>query len=164
MNTSPPSWQEKLIHDLPRLGHRNWIAIVDSAYPWQNASGIDLIETGAEQLEVVRAVLHAIDAARHVRPLIYLDAELSHLPEEDAPGIGAYREALGRLVEKHQPQAQPHDQIIAQLGEAGEAFRILIFKTNLTLPYTSVFLQLDCGYWSAAAENRLRARVRATSS
>jgi hypothetical protein len=29
-------------------------------------------------------------------------------------------------------------------------------KTNLTLPYTSVFLQIDCGYWSADAERRLR--------
>jgi hypothetical protein len=26
----------------------------------------------------------------------------------------------------------------------------------MTLPYTSVFLQLDCGYWSADAERRLR--------
>ena len=33
------SWQEKLEEQLPLLGHRNWILIVDSAYPLQNASG-----------------------------------------------------------------------------------------------------------------------------
>jgi hypothetical protein len=26
----------------------------------------------------------------------------------------------------------------------------------MTLPYTSVFLQLDCGYWNADQESRLR--------
>jgi hypothetical protein len=30
------------------------------------------------------------------------------------------------------------------------------------LPYTSVFIQLDCGYWSAEAEQRLRAAFSAT--
>lgn len=31
----------------------------------------------------------------------------------------------------------------------------------MTLPYTSVFLQLECGYWNAASEKRLRALVPA---
>jgi hypothetical protein len=35
-------------------------------------------------------------------------------------------------------------------------YQILILKTTLTIPYTTVFLQLDCGYWSDAAEKRLR--------
>jgi hypothetical protein len=32
--------------------------------------------------------------------------------------------------------------------------------TNLTLPYTSVFLELDCGYWSPEAEQRLRDAIK----
>jgi len=36
------------------------------------------------------------------------------------------------------------------------SFNVLIIKTNLTLPYTSVFFQLECGYWNAAAEENLR--------
>lgn len=31
--------------------------------------------------------------------------------------------------------------------------------TNMTLPYTSVFLQLDCAYWKREAEQQLRARM-----
>jgi hypothetical protein len=26
----------------------------------------------------------------------------------------------------------------------------------MTIPYTSVFFELDCGYWNAEAEQRLR--------
>ena len=32
-------WQTKLKKELPLLGHRNWIVIADSAYPWQTAPG-----------------------------------------------------------------------------------------------------------------------------
>jgi hypothetical protein len=29
----------------------------------------------------------------------------------------------------------------------------------MTIPYSSVFIRLDCKYWSADAEKRLRARM-----
>jgi hypothetical protein len=31
-----------------------------------------------------------------------------------------------------------------------------VIKTNCTMPYTSVFLQLDCAYWGAEDEQLLR--------
>ena len=50
----------------------------------------------------------------------------------------------------------PHEQIIHKLDQAAEMFRVLILKTDGTIPYTSVFFELDCGYWNADAEQRLR--------
>jgi len=32
--------------------------------------------------------------------------------------------------------------------------------TKICIPYTSVFLQLECGYWNGEAEHRLRAAMR----
>jgi hypothetical protein len=37
---------------------------------------------------------------------------------------------------------------------------VLILKTSATIPYTSVFLQLNCRYWSDDAEARLRAAMQ----
>jgi hypothetical protein len=150
------SWQKTLKQQLPLLGHRNWIVIADSAYPWQTAPGIETINTGASQLEVIHAVLQALGEVQHVRPIIYLDAEMPHVPEADAPGITAYREALTKLLGSHEAQSLPHEKIIAKLDDAGKTFHVLLLKTNLTIPYTSVFLQLDCAYWNADAEKRLR--------
>ena len=48
------------------------------------------------------------------------------------------------------------------LDAAGRAFRVLLLKTTLALPYTSVFVELDCGYWSAEAEAALRAAIAAS--
>jgi hypothetical protein len=44
-----------------------------------------------------------------------------------------------------------HEEIIARLDRAGKLFRILILKSTLAIPYSSVFLELDCGYWSEEA-------------
>ncbi len=156
-------WRAKLENQLPLLGHRNWIVIADSAYPWQTAEGIETVYTDADQIEVIKAVLEALAKTRHVRPIVYIDAELRHVPEEHARGIAAYREELGKVLAKWDARSLPHDQIIAKLDEAGKTFHILVLKTRLTLPYTSVFLQLDCGYWNADAEEQLRETIEAAA-
>ena len=53
----------------------------------------------------------------------------------------------------------PHDEIISKLDHAARMFSILIVKSTMTIPYTSVFIELDCGYWNADAEARLRSRI-----
>ena len=150
------SWQGILQQRLPLLGHRNWIVVADAAYPWQTAPGIETLSTGGAQIDVLRAVLNAVEVAPHLRPIIYTDAELPFLREEDAPGIGAYRDELRTILGGRPVESLPHDEIIKLLDEAGRAFHVLLLKTTLALPYTSVFVQLDCGYWNAGAEQRLR--------
>ncbi len=151
-----PGWRQRLTEELPLLGHRNWIAVVDSAYPLQTSA---TVETNASQLDVVRAVLEQLGKAKHVRPIIFTDAELKLVPETDAAGVTAYREALSNLLGKTDVQSLPHEEIISKLDEAGKTFHVLVLKTNMTIPYTSVFIRLECGYWSADAEKRLRERM-----
>ena len=152
-------WRARVTEELPLLGHRNWIAVVDSAYPLQTSTGIETIETNADQLDVVRAVLDQVGKAKHVRPVVFTDAELKFVPEGDAKGVTAYREALSSLLGKTDVQSLPHEQIISKLDEAGKTFHILVLKTNLTIPYTSVFIRLDCGYWTDEDEKRLREKM-----
>lgn len=158
-HASSTEWRTKLSDELPLLGHRNWIAVVDSAYPLQTSAGIETIETNADQLSVVTTVLDQISKARHIRPVIFTDAELAAVPESDAAGVTAYRDALRNVLAGRETQSLPHDDIIAKLDEAGRTFHILVLKTNLTIPYTSVFVRLDCGYWSAEQEKRLREKM-----
>ena len=157
-----PAWRATLDERLPLLGHRNWIVVADSAYPWQASAGIETIDTGADHVAVVRGVLEAIAGSRHVRPVVHLDAELPFVPEAHAPGITIFREALTAALSGLASIPLPHEEIIARLDEAGRAFRILLLKTTLALPYTSVFVELDCGYWSAEAEAALRAAIAAS--
>jgi len=156
---SAADWKEKLQKELPLLGHRNWIVVADSAYPLQTAPGIETIFVDADQLEVVKGVIAELAKTKHVKPAIYTDAEMQFVAEKNAPGIGAYREALGKILANQPVQVLPHEQIIAKLDEAGKTFKVLIIKTTLTKPYTSVFFQLQCGYWNADSEAELRKAI-----
>jgi D-ribose pyranose/furanose isomerase RbsD len=159
----PAPWRAKLAETLPLLGHRNWILIVDSAYPLQVSPGVETIETGASQVEVVQAVLHAIDRSIHVRPVITMDAELPFVPEQDAPGVTAYRSEISDLLRNYAVSSLPHQQLLAQIGQTGAQYQVLVLKTTMAIPYTSVFIRLDCKYWSDDAEQRLRAKMGATN-
>ena len=154
-----PAWRTKLSEAMPLLGHRNWILVVDSAYPLQVAPGIETIETNTGQIEVVRAVLREIDRSPQVRPVVFMDAELPFVTDEDAPGVTTYRAEVKPLLQDFPVEQKPHEEIISDIDDAGKTFRVLVLKTNMTIPYTSVFIRLDCKYWSADQEKRLRAKM-----
>jgi L-fucose mutarotase/ribose pyranase (RbsD/FucU family) len=157
----PASWQAKVAQALPLLGHRNWILIVDSAYPLQASPGIETIDTGAPLTEVLRAVLTEIDNSEHVRPDIYMDAELPFVPDQDAPGASQYRGNIADMLRAYPVQSLPHDKLIARVDDEAKTFQVLVLKTNMTIPYSSVFIHLNCKYWSDEAEARLRAKMGA---
>jgi len=157
---SEADWRPLLADEMPVLGHRNWIVIADSAYPAQSNPGVETIYTGAGQLAVVKGVLAALDKTKHVRPVVHLDAELPHVPEGHAPGVAAYRTELNQLLQGRRVTSLPHDELIAKLDAAAKLFRILVLKTDLTIPYTSVFVELECGYWSPEAEQALREAMK----
>ncbi len=157
------SWVETLRQRIPLYGHRNWIVVADSAYPQQSNEGIETLVSGADQVDVLKEVLAALASSKHVRPIIYTDRELQFLPETDAPGVTEYRRQLATIFGDQKINVLPHEQIIKRLGEVSQSFRVLIIKTNMTVPYTSVFLQLDCAYWNPDAEARLRATLAANS-
>jgi len=154
-----PEWQTRLLQILPLLGHRNWIMIVDSAYPLQSSPGVETLETNGDQLEVLRQVLSAIDDSIHVRPIVYMDAELPFVPEKDAPGVTEYREGIKTALAGHKITALPHEQILAKVDEVGKTFHIVVLKTKMAVPYTSVFLELRAKYWNDDAEAQMRKAI-----
>jgi len=152
-------WECRLTALLPLFGHRNWVVVADAAYPAQSNAGIETIVADADQLQVIRSVRDAIAASKHISANIYLDRELEFVNEKDATGVARYRENLTALLDGLEILRLPHEEIIAKLDKSARLFRILIVKTELTIPYTSVFFELDCGYWNAEAEERLRAAI-----
>ncbi len=153
-------WRTLLKQRISAFGHRNWIVVADAAYPVHSSPGIETVVTGADQLTVLKAVLDELGHSTHVRPRVILDAELPYVPEKDAPGVEKYRADLRDLLEdRPRPQSVDHEEILSLLDSSASAFKVLILKTSLTIPYTSVFLQLDCGYWSREADDRMRAAM-----
>src|SRR6267142_3665839 len=120
-HAATPDWNKQLIETMPRLGHRNWILIVDSAYPLQTSPGVETVETNAAQLDVVRTVLTEIENSIHVRPVVFMDPELPFISDSDAPGVSAYRSEIGELLHKLSVQSRRHETLISDIEEAGKA-------------------------------------------
>jgi hypothetical protein len=152
-------WKARVAQSMPLMGHRNWILVVDSAYPLQASPGVETIETNANQLDVLRYVLGSINSSIHVRPLIYMDKELPFVGDDDAPGASAYRDQVQKMLADYTIEPMLHERVINQIDETSKEFHVLVLKTTMTIPYSSVFIRLDCKYWSADAEKRMRQRM-----
>jgi len=155
-----PTWMDTLNGYLPALGHRNWIVIADSAFPLQISPGIETIVTGEDHFAVLDKVLKAVDAAKHIRPKIWLDKELGFVTEDLAPGADEARRRLDEALKGRDAKPVLHADLIARLDEVGKTFKIVMVKTTLAVPYTTVFLELDCGYWPADNEAKMREKMK----
>jgi L-fucose mutarotase/ribose pyranase (RbsD/FucU family) len=154
------NWKDILKDRLLLYGHRNWLVIADSAYPAQSRQAIETIVVDDEQITVLEQTLAIMGGCKHIEANIYTDRELNFIGDDDAPGISSYRQKLGALLKGHQVRTLPHEEIISTLDRVGEKFRVLLIKTNMRIPYTSLFLELECGYWNPDAEKRLRISMR----
>lgn len=152
----PAKWEAELETRLPLYGHRNWIVIADSAYPAHANAGIEAIFAEGNHLDVLETVLRRIGAHAHLCVQAHTDLELQFVSENDAPGVANLRHGLEVLLGSSHPKATPHEELIAKLDQSARTFRILIVKTGLAIPYSSIFLELGCGYWNPQAEQRMR--------
>lgn len=154
------AWMDALAGYLPALGHRNWVVVADSAFPLQISPGIETIVTGEDHFAVLAKVLQAVDGAKHIRPKIWLDKELGFVTEDLAPGAGEVRRRLDEALMGRGAAPVLHEELIAKLDQAGRAFKIVMVKTTLAVPYTSVFLEFDCGYWPSENEAKMREKMK----
>lgn len=150
------SWQSEFLANLPKLGHRNWIVIADAAYPEQCGDGVKVVVANDPLDEVLRTVLTAIDEAGHVSANVKTDRELEFLTDELCPGVSALRDSI-RFETGQLPTTEvDHDSILEMLNVDATSYSIFVIKTNTMIPYTSVFLRLECGYWDSDKEKYLR--------
>jgi hypothetical protein len=159
-----PDWEHTIEERMPLFGHRNWLVVADAAYPAQSRPGIETILSGESQKATLETLLAHLRTCRHVRPIVYVDRELEFVDEKDAPGVGSYLQWLQTTLKGLTVNYTPHEEIIAKLDRAAQMFSILIIKSTMAIPYTSVFIELDCGYWDADSEARLRADLQCGES
>lgn len=154
------TWEDILQDQIRLLGHRNWIVVVDEAYPLQSSPGITMVRSTSGHVNTLKTVKKVIDGQGHIKPIVYLDKEIDYIDESMAKGITEYRESLKHVIGSSGAKKVIHEEIIAMLDKASEQFNILVVKTDFTIPYTSVFFELDCKYWNAEAELKLRERMK----
>ena len=124
---------------------------------------MEVINTDERLLTVLRYTLQKINESTHVKPIIYTDKEIGYITESQSPGVGAYKSQLKDVLGNAGVQSLLHDSVFVRMDASSKLFKILVLKTNETLAYSSVFLQLDCAYWNAEKEGHLREAMKSAA-
>lgn len=153
------SWQAAVDRQASQLGYRNWIVICDASFPALNRPGLRQLNAPVQVPEAVDYVLKALEQTENVRPRVYLTRELRSVENDFAPGIDDLRKQVLGSLHGHESTELEQQSLLTLLQDANRSFDVLVIRTTTALPYASVFLELQPGYWDADSEDRLRARI-----
>ena len=152
-------WQGEVKRQAGQLGYRNWIVIAEASFPAQNRPGIRQVNATADVPEVVDYVLKTLEQTENLKPQVYLTRELRAVENDFAPGIEEHRKRLQDSLHGRETMELDQQSLLTLLESANNRFDVLVIRTPTALPYTSVFLELQPGYWDSDSETRLRQRI-----
>ncbi|MGE9269238.1 MAG: hypothetical protein ACQKBU_00415, partial [Verrucomicrobiales bacterium] len=153
-------WRGAIDHQVGQLGYRNWIVIAESSFPAHSRPGTRQVNTYQAIPEVLDEVLRTLERSEHVRPKIYVSREMNLVENDYAPGIQQLRVDVTQALHAYETVELEHDSIVTLMLDAQRSFDVLVLRTTTALPYSSVFLELQPGYWDGEAEARLREIMR----
>jgi hypothetical protein len=160
MQPKPFTWKDAANRQIGQLGYRNWIIIAEASFPAHNGPGFRQVTADVDVPEAVDYVLNTLEQTEHVRPGVYLPREQRSVENDFAPGIDELRKKIRASLHGHETTELDQQSLITLLEDASRSFDVLVIRTQTALPYSSVFLELQPGYWDADSENRLREKIQ----
>lgn len=153
-------WMNSIDNEVAALGASNWIIVTDASFPTPAQAGAHTIVSPVSLPQTLEQILQSIESTGHVKPRFYVTRESQTITEEYAPGIDAMRQQRDQALHGHEKQVLPHRSLDILKDSASKGFRVLLVKTQTTLPYTSVYIELESGYWDGDSESALRKKMR----
>ena len=154
-----PTWLDNVDQEVHKLGSFNWVIVADPSFPALSRSGVVTVTTPVSTTQALFGVLQSIDAHSHVRPRIHLTREASAVVEDETPGINQFRAERDFVLNKRETITLTNNALNLLITDARKNYRILVIKTTTNLPYTSIFMELESGYWDGESETALRKRL-----
>jgi L-fucose mutarotase/ribose pyranase (RbsD/FucU family) len=154
-----PTWQAAVDRQAGQLGYRNWIVIAEASFPAHSRPGVRQVTATVDVPEALDYILKTLEQTETVRPQIYVTRELRSVENDFAPGIDDLRKRLQGSLHGHETTELDQQSLLTLLEDANRSFDVLVIRTNTALPYSSVFLELQPGYWDVDSETRLRQRI-----
>lgn len=152
--------RKRIAPNLLQLGARNWVVIADPTCPLPAGTGIVCVNVPTNSIDTFREVLELLELGGSLVPRIWVSNELSVVPEQRAPGITNHRNELEKLLLGRFHYTVDNRIIDMQLSRAAKDFRLLYIRTNTRLPYSSIAIELDSGYWNSDAEAEVQQRLQ----
>jgi D-ribose pyranose/furanose isomerase RbsD len=157
---SGSDWKGAVATQVNQLGYRNWIVVCEASFPAHSRPGVRQVSAPVEIPEAVDFVLQSMEQTEHVRPRIYLPREMRSVENDYAPGVDELRKQIINSLHAHETTELDHQALLTLLEDANRSFDVLVIRTNTALPYSSVFMELQPGYWDSDSEQHLREKMQ----
>ncbi|PQJ29613.1 hypothetical protein [Rubritalea profundi] len=154
------AWTQQLESEIAELGAYNWILVTESAYPAPGRPEAHTVTSPYKLPQTLDYVLQTIESSGHIRPRIYLTLEFDELSDSYAPGIENHRVQLTKSLNERATQSLSARSLESTLRCSKNGNRILVVKSQTALPYTSIYIELESGYWDGESETALRNKER----
>ena len=129
-------WQAAVERQAGQLGYRNWIRQVNSS--------VSIPET-------LDYVLNVLEQTENLRPKVYVPRELRSVENDFAPGIDELRKAIKSSTRGHELTELDQQSLLTLVEDANRSFDVLVIRTPTALPYSSIFIEIQPGYWDAVS-------------
>ncbi len=153
------TWQAAVDRQAGQLGYRNWIVIAEASFPAQSRPGVRQVNASVDVPEALDYVLKALEQTENVRPQLYVTREIRSLENDFAPGVDELRKRTQVSLHGHETTELDQQSLLTLLEDANRSFDVLVIRTTTALPYSSIFLELQPGYWDVDSETRLRDKI-----
>ena len=157
----PPRWAETVEREVEALGIQNWIIVAESSFPVVSRIGVRTLLVDGKIPEIVDFIVNHLEKSETVTPSFNTARELAFISNEQAPGIHHLRKELKEALHGHRVRQMDNRSLTLLAHSDASKYAILVLKSKTTLPYSSVFIELDSGYWDRESEDRLRHEMKA---
>lgn len=154
------AWKDRVSQQVNMLGDRNWIVVAEASFPAFNRPGFTQVLAGEEVPEVIEQVLTTLEQTENVRPNVFVARELRSVDNNFAPGIDQMRDRIEVSLHSLDTTELEQRSLITLVDSANTRYNVLVIRTSTALPYTSIFFELQPGYWDAESEDHLRRKLR----
>ncbi|MDA8975008.1 hypothetical protein N9192_00300 [Akkermansiaceae bacterium] len=161
-DVAPPAWGKGLDAELRPMGFGNWIIVSESSFPSHSGRGVRTVMVDGEIPEVIDYIVDYYDNSENVKPTFNSARELPFVENDRAPGADEYRKELKKALHGHEVREMDHRSLALLAQRNSGKFAVLVVKTKTALPYSSMFIELDTGYWDRDSEDALRDKMRGT--
>ncbi|BCU77793.1 RbsD/FucU domain-containing protein [Luteolibacter sp. LG18] len=154
------NWKSAVATQVNQLGYRNWIVVSEASFPAHSRTGVRQISAPVEIPEAVDFVLRTIEETEHVKPRVYVSREMRSVENDYAPGVDDLRKKIAASLHSRETTELDHEALLTLLEDANRSFNVLVIRTTTALPYSSVFMELQPGYWDGDSEAHLREKIQ----
>lgn len=156
----PPVWGGMISREIDALGIQNWIIIAESSFPVVSRRGVRTVVVDAEIPELLDYVVNDLERSEKVTPSFNTARELPFVSNDRAPGIEQFRKDLKTALHGHEVRELEYRSLALLTHSESSKFAVLVLKSRTALPYSSVFIELDSGYWDRELEDELRGEIK----